>query len=554
VLEPDVRLSSFSKALIQDLGGNATTCNTVFTQFACDRLLSRHRKKMAYESVDLTCKTMNAFASFNESRKSVTLNLHDDIKTEARHFIRKTLENYTRSQDSRMIQEPLSLPHFFDLWKFGPGASFKIYGSHPVAKIRQKWTCTRRALPLISKIRSLSPSLQSFDARKGVVGLKTVRGSRLGTVRKNEETDRTIGTEPLGNMCGQLAAGIYLERALCFAGLDISTQQNYNKLLAYYGSVNGTLCTIDLKNASDCITTALVRTLFPTEWYFLLTGLRSPEIRIGKEWHELNMMSTMGNGFTFPMMTLILLALVYANARVFHNGKSYVDYLNIGVYGDDIICPTSQSDTLFTVLQSAGFIINHDKSYVSGSFRESCGGDYYSGVDVTPFYIKSLSDDSAIYVAINAVLDWSVRHNFALHNCLRLLLSYIARPYFVPEYENVDSGIRCTFGKRRYKYLKRIVRGFKTPYNDHFLAALAVEGFVVSTNDSCKYTGQTRGFFIPRDDKRWSSDDTISDRNRYYFTSGNRRIPKGNYDGRCGFSYSERASRMRDFLVKLHTE
>jgi hypothetical protein len=284
-----------------------------------------------------------------------------------------------------------------------------------------------------------------------------VSGSRLSTAPKNEDTVRIIAIEPAGNMVLQLAAGRYLEGALRYIGLDIKTQEPKNKALALLGSVTGGIATLDLSKASDRILVLLIRMLFPARWSTLLERLRSPttETPDGRV-YKLNMMSTMGNGFTFPMMTLMLVALVYANRAVHHKLKRrlYVDWSLTAVYGDDIIVPTHEAATLKDVLHQAGLVVNTDKSYTDGPFRESCGGDYYKGWDVLPFYVESLLTPAEVYVALNKMSEWCARNELLLFRTTRYLRALLeGPPLLVPEWHNPNEGWLCTQVSAKYKYL-----------------------------------------------------------------------------------------------------
>jgi hypothetical protein len=42
------------------------------------------------------------------------------------------------------------------------------------------------------------------------------------------------------------------------------------------------------------------------------------------------------------------------------------------------------------ILSSLGFKVNQSKTFGSGNFRESCGGEYFKGHDVTPTYLLTL--------------------------------------------------------------------------------------------------------------------------------------------------------------------
>jgi hypothetical protein len=107
--------------------------------------------------------------------------------------------------------------------------------------------------------------------------------------------------------------------------------------------------------------------------------------RVNGKWHLLEKFSSMGNGFTFELETLIFLCLILA---VDETGQKLESGRNVFTYGDDIICPTEYSEAVISALKFSGFSLNMKKSFVSGPFRESCGGDFFGGVDVRPFFLK----------------------------------------------------------------------------------------------------------------------------------------------------------------------
>jgi hypothetical protein len=94
----------------------------------------------------------------------------------------------------------------------------------------------------------------------------------------------------------------------------------------------------------------------------------------------------MGNGYTFELESSIFAAIV---AECMHL-KGYVPKLgsNLFVFGDDIICPTDCAELAIKTLSWLGFQTNNEKSFTSGPFRESCGGDFFSGHPVRGFYLK----------------------------------------------------------------------------------------------------------------------------------------------------------------------
>lgn len=482
----ECRLSDFFAVLSEDL--NALTPRTEETRYARDRQVQRMRKRAAFVRPHLHDEAVRRFVATNIQVRGSRVTLDPQLVRDARHFITVVLERFNTAVDPECIQEPLIWSYLFDNWRFGPGSSNGIRGTHAAQKVTQDMTCTVLAMPLIHHLRRSNPYFALYDEQRRSSGVVQVSGSRLTTVPKNEDTERTIAIEPLGNMALQLAAGRYLEDVLRYIGLDIRDQQKYNKLLAHRGSIDGSLATIDLKSASDMISIDLVRALMPVGWFDLLLRLRSPEIELPDGTAlRLHMISTMGNGFTFPLMTLLLTALIYGFRAQRGGPNLRIDWNSTAVFGDDIIVPTHEYDDFCEVLHRAGLVVNHDKSFRDGWFRESCGGDYYKGYDVTPFYVRALDTDAHVYTAINQVFEWSARHNLLLHRSLIFLRSCLrGKPLLVPEWCNPDSGVRTAQCPRRYAHLEPRVE--KERLRNHFFAMmLACGGFVVGSGPHIEF-------------------------------------------------------------------
>jgi len=90
----------------------------------------------------------------------------------------------------------------------------------------------------------------------------------------------------------------------------------------------------------------------------------------------------MGNGFTFELETLIFMSLVSAVT-----GRKIGE--EVFAFGDDLIFPSDLSEDVIACLRFFGFTPNLAKTFSHGPFRESCGGDYFSGRFVRPFYLKN---------------------------------------------------------------------------------------------------------------------------------------------------------------------
>lgn len=454
---------------------------------AVQRMLTRMRKRASYIRPHLNREGFDKFVRINELVGLTSIELDKDLLSNASYFVSNVLWRFNSRLDPLNIQEDLDMGHFNDLWRFGPGASNEVKGTHCAEKIASKMTCTESAEPLVLNLRRSNYYFNAFDALNEDSGTTLVRGSKLTTVPKNEDSVRIIAIEPSGNMCLQLAAGTYLQEVLKSIGLDITNQQDKNKYLAFLGSIDNSLATIDLSSASDMFTPELIRLLFPKKWYDLFMKIRSDSTTIDGVEHKLNMISTMGNGFTFPLMTFCLVALIYG-MRCRKNGPTlFVDWSRTAVFGDDIIIPSTEYDEFCTILQQAGLVVNHDKSFKDGPFRESCGGDYYEGVDITPFYARSLSRDSDIYVVINQLIGWTIKHNVLVHRTLSWLISLLREPFFVPEWSNPDQGILTAEVSRRYKFLQPLLPEAKL--SNHFFAMpLAVGGFIRSDGPDYLFT------------------------------------------------------------------
>lgn len=232
-----------------------------------------------------------------------------------------------------------------------------------------------------------------------------VVGSKITTVPKNSKTDRVIAIEPCMNMYVQKGIGAMIRKRLLRVGVNLDDQK-INQSLARDGSIDGSLATVDLKAASDCVSRRLVECLLPEDWYCMMNTVRSHRgVLPSGEIISFQKFSSMGNGFTFELESLIFWALA----------KSVAEYLKLkdrrlGIYGDDIIFPTQGVQMLMEALKVAGFEPNTKKTFFDGPFRESCGKHYFQGVDVTPFYVKKdIVHLQPLFVFVNNLRRFSSR-------------------------------------------------------------------------------------------------------------------------------------------------
>lgn len=282
-----------------------------------------------------------------------------------------------------------------DMWPymgFGPGASCDVNRAHGDAFYKfglRRPSTTGENLGLAAACVKLTPGWETIllenselDSIDGSC-FSIINGNKVTTVPKNAKTDRVIAIEPTMNMFVQKGIGGYLRRVLKRRGVNLDSQKR-NQELAQAGSKFGQLATLDLSAASDTIAMGLVELLFPPDWVTAIKACRSPVgtlpdgtvVRYQK-------VSSMGNGFTFELESMIFWALCSAVLSTLNESES-----QLAVYGDDLIVPVSSVGLLSEVLDWCGFTLNQKKSFSSGPFRESCGKHFFLGRDVTPLYIK----------------------------------------------------------------------------------------------------------------------------------------------------------------------
>jgi hypothetical protein len=340
----------------------------------------------------------------------------------------------------------------------GPGVSHGVPGTSFIEKLMLgPLTATSNSLYLMyRRYLKLDPRWRCAEEnRRWQFGqVQILDGSKLSFVPKSRQISRTICSEPSLNMFFQLGIGALIEKRLKERySIDLSCQPDMNRLLAMNGSVTGSFVTIDLESASDSISMSMLRRFLPRQVYAWLDLVRSPAVLIDGAVHQLHMVSTMGNGFTFPLQTAIFSCIVAA-VHKFHglalrrNRTIWKDSTvlqlpgNFGVFGDDIICSPQAAGDVLRLLKLLGFRVNSDKTFLEGPFRESCGTDFFKGVNIRGVYIKSLAEKHDRYVAFNRLVQWSAFHRIPLCRTLDLLFRSVERPFFVPCYEQIDSGFR----------------------------------------------------------------------------------------------------------------
>lgn len=436
-------------------------------EFAALALAKTFYKKFVDEiSASADEQALKKFLQINETCRNWRLELRTSWEEEALGTIKRHLDNFFYRGPDVLIP---NLTFLFERGRNGPGASVGSVGFDDYTKLySSQLSCTS---PVI--YRAYRASLLAHPTILDAESIRyenygeplLVEGNRLRFVPKQRDTSRVICVEPTLNMYAQLGlASILEERLFQYFGIDLATQPDRNRELASRGSVDGSFATIDLSSASDSMALGMLEEILPFEVFEVLKLLRSPNSMLpnGKQ-VQLNMVSTMGNGFTFPLQTIIFAAVVSAAydmhslERVRGGRRGPV---NFGVFGDDIVIDVRVYHTVCRLLELLGFQINAEKSFFEGPFRESCGGDFFRGHPVRGVYIKTLRTSQDRAAVLNRLHEWtSVTGIFIPKTTRRLFLSLPKR--FVPPWENHDAGIQvpfwCVSGMRRSKDLQSIL-------------------------------------------------------------------------------------------------
>jgi len=302
--------------------------------------------------------------------------------------------------------------------------------------------------------------------------------ARVCLVPKDSRGPRVISCEPAELMYIQqgLMKLLYdtIETHPLTRGYCNFADQTINQSMAREGSLHDNYATIDLSDASDRLSLALVRLVFPANWVRCLEACRSKTTILpdGRR-VELNKFAPMGSSCCFPVEALVFWASAYASTLTVERNSSDLPY----VYGDDIIIKSRYSDAVMVGLESIGLKINRNKSYVVGPFRESCGGDFHNGLNVTPVRVRKHLSIESTGLATTANLINSIIDKFGYessHRTIRAIEDSVGYTYPRSELQiptavrhttsasnNVLYRRRWNLDLQRYEY-KILTIGYKT--------------------------------------------------------------------------------------------
>jgi hypothetical protein len=231
------------------------------------------------------------------------------------------------------------------------------------------------------------PTASDINTRDIEVSSSPIKG-KLVYVPKDSRGPRTICVHPRESIWIQQGQRVLLERAI-INGLDRHINfddQSVNSNIALASSLSREYCTLDLKDASDRLGCRVVRHLLGDYAYGVLSCTRMEEVILPSgRVVTLNKWAPMGNALCFPVESLVFYALARTGIESKHGRKAG---FGVYVFGDDICVPSQYYVSAVEGLERAGLLVNKNKSFSRGFFRESCGVDAFKGIDVTPLRMK----------------------------------------------------------------------------------------------------------------------------------------------------------------------
>jgi len=274
----------------------------------------------------------------------------------------------------------------------GPGA---VYDNKRQKGDWSKWFTTIEACYPYGEFFGLS-KFSHFDYTDGCHEISDDIVARLIAVPKDARGPRLICVHPAESIWIQQGLRRELERCIDeYRSLRYTRvwprghihfdDQTVNGQLAQKASYGGYYATLDLKEASDRLSERLVQELFGRyyRWFGCCRASHvdtAPNRRVPAHSY-----APMGNATTFPVQSLVFWSICVATLEDLGFHQPWDCY----VFGDDIIVPSACAEAIMLSLETFGLVVNHNKSFYRGAFRESCGVEAYNGYDITPLRWKT---------------------------------------------------------------------------------------------------------------------------------------------------------------------
>lgn len=260
-------------------------------------------------------------------------------------------------------------------------------------------------------------------------GIESVRGPEFLSIRdelpvrvvfvpKTQTAPRVIAIEPSHMQYMQQSIKDYVYTQLEAHPLTKRSirfrRQDVNQRLAHSSSIDKSLATLDLKDASDRVHLGLVQRIFKTSGILqYLEDARSLHATLPSGRNiVLNKYASMGSALCFPVEAMVFYTLIQSAMHQLDgrrpSSRSIREYSrSIDIYGDDIIVPVEYTDVVVRYLESYALKVNINKSFRNSHFRESCGADYYKGIRVNPIYARMYPHDDSRRWGAAELMSWN---------------------------------------------------------------------------------------------------------------------------------------------------
>lgn len=349
----------------------------------------RFLRKMSTGTIPNREKTLKAFAERQDSL------LYEDLEDDVHHCASTALSLILGEQ----------LPDWVPAFKHGPGSVAEGALGLDKSSVPLAWILEDNNLT------------QMMDPIKRLRTEPMITRTRVSLVEKDWRGGRVIGMEPTWNMVLQLGLKDWLEHRT-FTWVPYYDQTRQERMLLEKKHLR--LGTVDLSNASDHVSVDLCKAILPSNWFAALYSVRSPTYKLSDNSIGItNSMALMGNGFCFPLLSSVVLALAMTAMSIglgepvtIRNMRKWQDLYGVQNFGDDLVFPVDLFPVLNFVFAQAGLVINHEKTGL-GAFRETCGK--YQFGDENPFrcyYLRSSEWSDKTYDGLCSLHNVLKRHGY----------------------------------------------------------------------------------------------------------------------------------------------
>lgn len=321
------------------------------------------------------------------------------------------------------------------------GSGYKYWTM--IHSIRSASLCSMLGEPVDHLVQNRIPTSRLFAVPKGITKPRwiTIEDTSQNFVQKGVRSALDVITSTTDTPV--------------IIGVD---DQTASQSLALRSSYSEVYATIDFSNASDSI-----KVNYLNEWNLrpYIVRARSPYVSFDNEVVYSETYGGMGNAVTFAVLRWFIAALVAAACEDSGVATSGI------VFGDDAIVPCSAVNQFLLLAEQAGLVVNDQKSFWNGDFREACGMHAIMGNDITPLRIPrgfsfpkrpNSSEFSSWISFVNHCQDFSTDlGRFVMRQCPQVVKD---NTVFASEGEGVlhSNGVHLN-RQLQYRYNRKFHRG-----------------------------------------------------------------------------------------------